>query len=123
MLTKKQKKFADEYIETGNGKKSALIAYDTNSDSVAEVIASQNLRKLKIQEYLESKAEIASSRIVELMKQDDNLGVALNSAKDILDRAGFKPVDKKDLTTNGESLNKILVEFIDGDSTKNTNSD
>jgi phage terminase small subunit len=95
MLTKKQKKFADEYLETGNGTRAALKAYDTMSENTAGMIASENIRKPKIAEYLESKAERAAERIFELLNQEENLNVALGAGKDILDRAGFKPVDKQ----------------------------
>ena len=102
-LTKKQKEFADEYLETGNGTESALKAYDiANKDNdrgenTAAAIASKQLRKDKVREYLESKAEKASERIFELMNQDDNLPVALNASKDIMDRAGYKPVEKQEV--------------------------
>lgn len=93
-LTHKQKKFADAYIETGNKTQSALKAYDTTSPDVAAVIGIENLGKPKIREYIESKAENAAIRIVELSEQNENLNVALGASKDILDRAGYKPVEK-----------------------------
>lgn len=98
-LKPKQKKFADKYLETGNGTKSALEVYDVKDENSAAAIASQNLRKIKVQEYLESKAEIAASRVFELANQEENLNVALGASKDILDRAGFKPVDKSESHT------------------------
>lgn len=54
-LTKKQKAFADEYLKTGNGKEAALIAYDVPEDkpNMAAVIASQNLIKPAIRNYIE----------------------------------------------------------------------
>lgn len=93
-LTKKEKGFADDYLESGNGTKAVLQNYDTDSENSAASIATQNLRKVKIQEYLESKSERASIRIVELSEQAENLPVALGATKDILDRSGFKPVEK-----------------------------
>lgn len=92
--TPKQKKFADTYIDTGNGTRAALEAYDTDKEEVAAVIASENLRKPKVLEYLESRSEQAAIRVVELSEQDENLNVALGASKDILDRAGYKPVEK-----------------------------
>lgn len=56
-LTKKEKGFIKDYVETGNGTKSALNNYDTNDENVAAVIASENLRKPKIQEAIKSIAE------------------------------------------------------------------
>ncbi len=93
-ITPKQKKFAQGYLETGNGTHAALEVYDTESENVAASIASENLRKPKVIAYLESKAERASERIVELSEQDEALPVALGASKDILDRAGFRPIEK-----------------------------
>jgi phage terminase small subunit len=123
MLTQKQKKFADKYLETGNGTMAAKEAYTKSNDNCAAVEASRTLRKDKIQEYLANKADRASQVIFELLESAQNETVRLNAGKDILDRAGFKPVDKKDLTSNGESLNKVLVQFIDGNSTNNSDTD
>lgn len=44
-LTRKQKIFVKEYVKTGNGTVSALKAYDTDSERVAQTIASENLSK------------------------------------------------------------------------------
>jgi len=114
-LTHKQKKFANHYIETGNGTQSALKAYDTKSEIVAASIGTENLRKPKVIEYLESKAENAAIRVVELSNQGENLNVALGASRDILDRAGYKPVEKSvNLTVSVEANmsdeEKALVE-------------
>ncbi len=93
-LSKKEKGFADDYIETGNGVKSALENYDTEDYSSAGAIATQNLKKLKIQQYIADKAESASSMIFTLSQTAENEAVRLNASKDIMDRAGFKPVEK-----------------------------
>ena len=119
MATPKQKKFVKEYIDTGNGTKSALKAYDTKNINAAAVIASENLRKPKVIEYLESKAGKAAERVVVLSEQEDNLPVALNASKDILDRAGFKPIEKSqsvNLNLNAELKNskesrKLIDEY------------
>lgn len=112
-LTKKQKEFANEYLETGNGTQSALKVYNTDKESTAAVIAHENLRKLKIQEYLADKAEVAASNIYELANNAENESVKLNANKDILDRAGFKPTDKTDITTNGKELPNPILQ-LDG---------
>jgi len=56
-LTKKEKGFVNDFVKTGNGTKSALNNYDTKSENVAGAIASQNLRKLKIQKAVMSIAD------------------------------------------------------------------
>lgn len=93
-LTKKEKGFAKDFIETGNATESALKNYDTKSENVAASIGSQNLRKQKIQAYLEEKAEKASENIYVLANDAENEAVRLSANKDILDRAGFKAIDK-----------------------------
>jgi len=93
-LTKKQKDFAHEFISTGNGTQSALKAYDTDNPRVASVIAAENLVKPNVREYIESHAPDAAARIVQLSISAQNETVRLNANRDILDRAGYKPVEK-----------------------------
>jgi len=50
-LTPKQKKFADEYIKTGNATQSAIEA--GYSKRTAAVIATENLIKPNIKAYIE----------------------------------------------------------------------
>lgn len=102
-LTFKQKKFADKYLETGNGGKSAKEVYDVKTDSVARSIASENLTKPNVREYLESKAEVAASIIFDLAKNSQNDAVRLNASKDIMDRSGYKAVDRSEVRMNVES--------------------
>lgn len=106
-ITPKQKKFADTLLETGIKVKSALEAYDTKDYNTAHVIAHENLQKPTVIKYLEDNASNAAARVVELSQQDENLNVALGASKDILDRAGYKPVDKSlnvnlDIETSAE---------------------
>lgn len=96
-MTKKQEIFVKEYLDTGNGTQSALKAYNTEDENTAAVIAWENLRKPKIQEAIQDSASIAQSIILELAQTATNETVKLNASKDILDRAGFKPVDKQEL--------------------------
>lgn len=44
-LTKKQREFVNEYVETGNGVQAALKAYDTTDYGTANAIATENLQK------------------------------------------------------------------------------
>lgn len=93
-LTKKEKAFADEYLETGNGTQSALKAYDTTSERVAASIAHENLRKPDIAQYIQDNAKEAISRIVQISISAENEAVRLSANKDILDRAGYKAVER-----------------------------
>jgi phage terminase small subunit len=51
-LTKKEKGFVNDISKTGNGTQAALKNYDTKNENSAASIASQNLRKLKIQKAI-----------------------------------------------------------------------
>jgi phage terminase small subunit len=53
-LTLKQRIFVKGYIEQRNGVKAALIAYNTRDYSTAGMIASENLKKPKVVEVLNS---------------------------------------------------------------------
>jgi len=112
-LTPKEKKFSNNYLDNGgNGTKAVKDAdYDVSSDNSAAVIANTKLRKVKIQEYLEEKADGASSRVVEMSKTAKNENVKLSANKDILDRAGFKPTEKFDHTSKGEKIESLTPEL------------
>lgn len=114
-LTKKQHAFVKEYLETGNGTKSALKAYNTNDYSTAGMIASENLKKPKIIEAMENEATNAFIRIVKISKTAKNESVKLNANKDILDRAGYKPIERQDITSQGEKIIIIPNELIEID--------
>lgn len=71
-LTKKQRGFVKDYVETGNGTQSALNNYDTTDPNVANVIAVENLRKPTIQNAIKS---IAQSIPDEVLVQVHNEGL------------------------------------------------
>lgn len=96
-LTRKQKIFVEEYLDTGNGVQSALKAYDTKSERVAASIASENLTKPDIIAYFENVAEKVASNMYKLALSAESEQVQLGAGRDILDRAGFKPVDKQEI--------------------------
>ena len=63
-LSVKQQKFADNYIETGNATQSAIDA--GYSKKTAAVIASENLTKPNIREYIDKRMkEAANARIMD----------------------------------------------------------
>lgn len=53
-LSKKQADFIKFYLETGNGTKAALKAYDTDDYMTAHSIAVENLQKPTIKSYIEA---------------------------------------------------------------------
>jgi len=96
-LNPKHKEFADEYLETGNATQAVKETFGIENDNYAGVKGNRLIRNDKVRAYLENKAEKAAIRIVELSEQEENLPVALGASKDILDRAGLKPVDKQEV--------------------------
>lgn len=108
-ITKKQKEFADEYLETGNGVKAALKAYGTDDYNTAGVIAHENLNKPKIIEYFESVSSNVAANMYKLALSAESEQVQVSAGKDVLDRAGYKPVDRKDITTDGEKINQVTI--------------
>jgi hypothetical protein len=99
-ITKKQKAFADSYIETGNGRQSALKVYDTKSPIVAGSIATENLTKPNVIEYLQGISYRVANHIEKLAFGAESENVQVVASKDILDRAGYKPTDKMQITGN-----------------------
>jgi phage terminase small subunit len=99
-LKPKDKEFADCFLETNNASLAVRKAFPESKPSIAGVKGHRLLKKVNVQDYIESKAEMASNRVAELAKQSKNLLVALNASKDILDRAGYKPIEKHESTKN-----------------------
>lgn len=94
VATKKQKAFAREYIDSGNGTQAALKTYDTTSKDVAKSIASENLTKPNVRALIDGYAEKAATNIQTLAERAKNESVRLNANKDQLDRAGYNTIDK-----------------------------
>lgn len=92
--TKKQKGFAKTYIETGNGTQAALAHYNTKDPDVAKSIASENLTKPNVRALIEDFAEKAAKNVQILADTAENETVRLNANKDVLDRAGYKPIER-----------------------------
>lgn len=104
-LTKKQKGFVKDYIDTGNATQAVKNNYDVSNDLTARSIGSENLTKPNIQQAIESHAEKAESMVYHLSQNAEAEVVRLNASKDILDRAGYKPIDRAvNITINTKSI-------------------
>ena len=133
MVTEQQKRFVDEYLtlRCKNQTKAAILAgYSPKSASSQ---ASQLLSNPKVSDYLnQRKTELTKELQQEfifdalearkVMHEILNCEEATNKdritvAKDFLDRAGFKPLDKMELSgevnTNTDKLDKILEQLKD----------
>ncbi len=94
-LTLKQYQFANEYISNGgNATKAALVAYDTDRPTTAQVIGSENLRKPMVCEYIEQL----------LAKRD---GLTLENALESLSQCLHAPM--KPTISAGEKLAAITL--------------
>lgn len=116
-LTRKQKAFADELIKTPkqSATQAVLKTYDTTKDYVAKNIASENLTKPNIQAYLAKYDELAQITVVDIMQNSRKLKdepaharVALDGAKDILNRLHGLPVSRGVTVTATVSLEEAL---------------
>lgn len=115
-LNTRQEKFAQEYWKTGHGTNSAINAgYSKKS---AHTQANLLLNNIKVQERIKelesqsrdelqqqfSRDAIEARKIMfNIMKSDDAPEhVRLSAAKDFLDRAGYKPVEKSEVEMKAE---------------------
>lgn len=93
-LTKKQQGFAQTYVDTGNATLAVKENYEVSSDNSAAVLGSNLLRNNKVLEYIEDKAEVAASIVFQIAQFGESDPVRLSASKDILDRAGYKPIER-----------------------------
>ena len=99
-ITKKQKEFANEYLLTGNGTQSVAKVYDTDDYSTQANIASDNLKKPNVIEYLQGISYRVANHVEQLAFKAESENVQMLASKDILDRSGYKPTDKMQITGN-----------------------
>jgi len=124
-LTPKQKAFVKEYIRENNGYRAALNAgYSGNS---ARITASRLLTNANIQKEIQDKrnqierelrqtfisdALTARKVMIKILNDPEASDKdKLTAAKDLLDRAGFKPSDRKEIS--GPNRNPIEIVFTE----------
>lgn len=118
-LTKKQRGFVKDYVETENGTQSALNNYDTDDEATAGAIAYENLRKPQIIKVLKTLGErIPDDKLHEVMME--GLGAESNEKPDYgirhkyLDTAlKLKGAYEPDENKNINILMPVLVKFLD----------
>ena len=101
-LTKKQKSLVDTIVALGCSIKEASAKAGYSDGESGRVTASKTLRLPHVQEYMQQvvrqgigiNATIASKRVLDLAQSAKSEYVQLEASKDILDRAGYKPVEK-----------------------------
>ena len=101
-LTKKQKTLVDTIVALGCSIKEASSKSGYAEGEAGRVTASKTLRLPHVQEYMQQRvresiglnATIASRKVLDLASSAKSEYVQLEASKDILDRAGYKPVEK-----------------------------
>lgn len=120
MRTGKQDKFIDSYCLTGNATKAAEMAGYSKATAKQQGYTLKNQFSGEIGERMKRMIQDcvpgALAQINDLAGTADSEGVRLNACKDILDRAGFKPVDKQEVShvesTSTDELKKELEALI-----------
>ena len=114
-LTPKQTALVDTLVATGCSiKEAASLAGYADGES-GRVSASKALRLPHVQQYMMQRvteslglnATTAAAKLLQLAKGAKSEYVQLEASKDILDRAGFKPVDRSQHLVAGEISVKI----------------
>ena len=118
-LTEKQKRFADEYIQSGNATQAAIKA--GYSKKTARTIAQQNLTKLDIKNYIDERMQaIENSRIMTAKEAVELLtGIGRGEVKEtvvVASPVGVETVEKEaDLKTRISAIKEILKRYPDND--------
>ena len=118
-LTPKQKKFADEYIKTGNAMQSAIAA--GYSKAYAKARSSEMSENVGIKSYIEKRmAEIKSKRIMDIEEAVEILtSIARGELKETVvvgTPVGAETVEKEaDLKTRISALKEIMKRYPGND--------
>src|SRR5438552_3585478 len=114
-LSPKQEGFVRDYLETGNATEAAARNYDVVDRATASNIGYENVRKPQIMAKLQSWADKASDNIYTLANKATNETVKLNANRDILDRTGYKPIEKVDQRSETYNMNMNAEIELDDD--------
>tara|TARA_R110001599_G_scaffold330429_1_gene544818 strand:- start:124 stop:492 length:369 start_codon:yes stop_codon:yes gene_type:complete len=116
-MTDKQDLFIQEYVRSGNATKSAIYAGYSEKTAKAQGHQLKNKLSNQIQDAtykaLQDKIPQALKWVTDLAENAESESVRLGAVKDILDRAGMKPVEKIETTTieqmSAEDIKKELA--------------
>ena len=109
-LTAKQRLLVDTLVATGCSVKEAAQAAGYAEGESGRVSASKTIRLPHVQQYMMQRiqeqlglnATMAAARVMTLAQGARSEHVQLEAAKDILDRAGFKPIDRSQVQVAGD---------------------
>ena len=109
-LTRRQSALVDTLVATGCSIKNAAVEAGYAAGESGRVSASKTLRLPHVQEYMMVRinetmglnATVAAARVLTLAQGAKSEYVQLEASKDILDRAGFKPIDRSQVQIAGD---------------------
>ena len=110
--------FVEEYVQNGGNATRAAIASGANESS-ASTVGYRLKRRLQNRINDEQKAALkgyssnALTNIQTLAETAVSEKVKLDANKDLLDRAGWKPVDRSEVTTHDDVKNKTHDEIME----------
>ena len=109
-LTPKQTAMVDTLVATGCSIRQAAADAGYADGESGRVSASKTIRLPHVQQYMMQRiqeqlglnATMAAARVMTLAQGARSEHVQLEAAKDILDRAGFKPIDRSQVQVAGD---------------------
>ena len=116
-LTEQRKQFVEAYCRLGNGTLAAKEAGYKDSPSLVNQ-ASKLKRELSVEIAKEltanfmSLAPRAMKTLVDLAENSPSDSVKLAACKDLLDRAGFRPIDRREDIRHQRSKEQLEAEMI-----------
>lgn len=113
----KAKLFAEEYVKTLNGTQSALKVYDTDKPNVAQAIASENLSKPIVKDYVQQlfDAQISDEELTALhvrnARQTEQLATSQKAIESLEVIKGLAKADTK--TVENQTVNVFITAVQD----------
>ena len=113
-----QERFVEMFLLTGNAAKAAEIAgYGSPKQRGYELKNKfKNLIEERQKRMLQDSIPLAINQLINMVQSAESEAVRLNAVKDLLDRGGFKPVDKIEQTVTSveeKSTDELLKEYED----------
>jgi hypothetical protein len=85
--------------------------------SESQKILDENMDNPEVRKAISANAKYAADALGSLL-YSRNENVVLAAARDILDRSGYKPIERKDITSMGNPLNPTVNIISDDELTK-----
>lgn len=104
-LTPRQAKFVTHYLETDNASKSAIMAGYSEKTNINTILSDKNVKEIitrkrnELWDMFVNVAEEALMTQVMIMRSEDaSFKTRLDATNSLLDRAGLKPAERKEIT-------------------------